>query len=255
MYHISRTQKTARDPLRPHGHDFAELFWIDAGEGTHIVNGQAFPIATGDLAFIRPGDFHSIQPKDSLHLTNLAFPRDVLDDLETRYSARTFVWRSETSVQLEPEKRARFNRWADELSNAPRDLFSLHRCLLNIMHALLPREFSLGATIPLWLQHACREMEKPENLVAGLDAFFHLAGRSREHTARTLKECCGVSPTEFLQNLRLQRAARMLEMSEQELLAIAFDCGFQNISHFYRLFKKRFGETPKAYRKRRQLLM
>ena len=42
-------------------------------------------------------------------------------------------------------------------------------------------------------------------------------------------------------------AARLIETDEQ-IIEIAIDTGFNNISYFNRIFKKRFGVTPKEYR-------
>jgi len=48
-----------------------------------------------------------------------------------------------------------------------------------------------------------------------------------------------------------QNAARRLRLTEDGILDIILDCGIVNPSHFYKLFKKRFGMTPRHYRSAR----
>jgi AraC-like DNA-binding protein len=58
--------------------------------------------------------------------------------------------------------------------------------------------------------------------------------------------------TEYLTDLRLQQAQRMLSDSRharQTILSIAFDCGFRDINHFGRRFRVRFGFTPGEFRR------
>jgi len=67
----------------------------------------------------------------------------------------------------------------------------------------------------------------------------------------------GESFTEMLNRLRLERARRLLEDPKYLHLGIAdiaFDSGFSDISHFYRQFRRRFGEAPGAFRAQKSLL-
>ena len=68
-----------------------------------------------------------------------------------------------------------------------------------------------------------------------------LAGRSPEHTARVLREHSGSTPTEFVNRLRIEHAARLLCTTEKNILETALDCGFENQGYFHRSFKARFG--------------
>jgi AraC-like DNA-binding protein len=66
-----------------------------------------------------------------------------------------------------------------------------------------------------------------------------------------LFETSGISFTARVQELRLQQAAVLLAESDQRIADIALQVGFADVSHFNRLFRARFGETPTAARGRR----
>ena len=49
---------------------------------------------------------------------------------------------------------------------------------------------------------------------------------------------------------RLNAAAAALRAGDDTVLAIAESCGFENLSYFNRMFKRKFGLTPREYRGR-----
>ena len=60
----------------------------------------------------------------------------------------------------------------------------------------------------------------------------------------------GQSFVSFLNEYRLNLAAKALRSTDDTGLSIAAQCGFENLSYFSRAFKKHFGMTPREYRKK-----
>jgi AraC-like DNA-binding protein len=60
----------------------------------------------------------------------------------------------------------------------------------------------------------------------------------------------GASFTTRLNELRLRKAAELLQQAERRISDIAFECGFNDLSYFNRCFRRRFGLTPSAARGR-----
>jgi AraC family transcriptional regulator len=73
------------------------------------------------------------------------------------------------------------------------------------------------------------------------------------HVARTFRRRTGSSLGEFVRAERLAWARVALATRELSLAAIASDAGFYDESHFIRAFRRRFGTTPGAYRRRHAL--
>ncbi|BDC51721.1 hypothetical protein F183_A40360 [Bryobacterales bacterium F-183] len=75
-------------------------------------------------------------------------------------------------------------------------------------------------------------------------------GQSPFHAHRTLSAALGETPKQFTLRLRLDRAAGLLVTTKSPILDIALDCGFESPEVFLRAFKRRYGMTPSAYRRR-----
>lgn len=66
--------------------------------------------------------------------------------------------------------------------------------------------------------------------------------------SRFMKKRTGKNYIEYLNDLRLGFASRFLVDTTKSVAEISFECGFNNLSNFNRIFKKRKGMTPKAFR-------
>lgn len=75
------------------------------------------------------------------------------------------------------------------------------------------------------------------------------AGISPFHFAREFKRATGLAPHQYLIKVRIDRAKAWLAKSELPIVEVGLRAGFNNQSHFTRLFHHRTGLTPKAYRK------
>ena len=69
---------------------------------------------------------------------------------------------------------------------------------------------------------------------------------SETNFCNSFKKVMGVTPKEYITNLKLAHAKDMLK--NQNVTEVAFDLGYENISHFIELFKNRYGTTPKQYK-------
>ena len=69
---------------------------------------------------------------------------------------------------------------------------------------------------------------------------------------RLFKEATGKTVTEFIRQVRLTTAARLLLVSNDPVNCIAHDVGFEDANHFTRVFRQAFGMTPNQYRKMSQ---
>lgn len=70
---------------------------------------------------------------------------------------------------------------------------------------------------------------------------------SEANFSQYFKKITGVTPKEYLTNLKLSKAKDLIKHTS--VTDVAFDLGYENISHFISLFKSKYGVTPKQYKK------
>lgn len=70
------------------------------------------------------------------------------------------------------------------------------------------------------------------------------------HLQRIFKRVTGKSPTEYIQDIRLEKAIHMLETTEHSIADVGASAGFPSTPYFISLYKKKLGTTPAAYRKK-----
>lgn len=83
-----------------------------------------------------------------------------------------------------------------------------------------------------------------------LDRLASLAGLSRTYLCRAFQAYSGKSLFTYLQERRIQSAMLRLRQTDEKVIHIAADCGFKDLSHFNRCFRRFCGRTPVAYRRR-----
>jgi AraC-like DNA-binding protein len=82
-----------------------------------------------------------------------------------------------------------------------------------------------------------------------LEEFARLCHRSLSSFKRDFQAHFDEAPGKWLLRKRLDYAAALLRASALNITEVAFESGFEDVSHFSRVFKERFGAPPVAYRK------
>jgi AraC-like DNA-binding protein len=83
----------------------------------------------------------------------------------------------------------------------------------------------------------------------GVDELAALRGQSRSRFSHAFKAATGIGPAKFVQQVRLEEAARRLLHTGQLVDDIARDTGFASANHFCRVFRQRFRLSPGAFRR------
>ena len=75
-----------------------------------------------------------------------------------------------------------------------------------------------------------------------------VADLSQRHFTSLCRKICGTSFNDYLSTLRINEAKRLLLETDMSILVVAFTVGFEELSTFYRVFKRISGTTPKQFR-------
>ena len=253
-FHLARVDFSPTRLSRLHTHDFPEIFWIEKGAGLHEINGTRKTVFAGDLVFIRAADRHSFRATNpaGFTLVNLAFPSRLLADLALRHAEIRILHAGRAGL---PERRklapVQIQHLRDEvrrLAPAGRHRMPCERFLLGLYGMASAGTDQPADPLPDWLEGAVATIERPENFAAGVPAFVKRCGRSAEYVARTCRKLLGQSPTELINQARMEHAARELRLGSKPIMDICLECGFENLAHFYALFRAAHAQTPRRYR-------
>jgi AraC family transcriptional regulator, dual regulator of chb operon len=248
--HVSRDTAVSR----PHDHDFYEFYLVREGMILQYQEGFKDSFSARTLVFCAPAMMHGFAGTG--RITNVAFSAGYLNKalrfLGNREIEKTFqtgfVIRDVPIMLWE-----RLTRMADSLkSGIP---FSAKDTVCKAVLADMAAERALRECekreneMPGWLFQAMKQMAEGDNAKIGLARFIALSGKTQEHLTRTLKKASGITPTAFINRLRLKKVTGALIMTTGPVTAIAYEAGFNNLPYFNAVFKREFRMTPREYRK------
>jgi AraC family transcriptional regulator len=95
---------------------------------------------------------------------------------------------------------------------------------------------------------AIRRIERHPESGVSVEALAREAKLSPYHFLRTFQTLTGVTPHQYVLRMRLREAAVRLAAEPGQVLEIAMDCGFGDVSNFNRNFRTEFGVSPRVYR-------
>lgn len=76
---------------------------------------------------------------------------------------------------------------------------------------------------------------------------------SKNHIINIFKEAFDMTPIAYMNQIRLQKAEHMMEVTSDSIESISLLCGFKNYSHFYKLFLRKNGLSPEQWRNSKRM--
>lgn len=256
---LMRYVKSTTEYFRPHYHNYYEIFLMVKGKCKHKIGDSVHVLNEGYLLFIRDFDVHdyACAEEEEFHFLNLSFERDTLYGM-LRYlgegfdAQRLLQAKEPPCVILPPRERSRLfssmidlNTIADKKTAKTR----MRALLLDIFMSYFQNYSEKKSEIPLWLEITYEKMRRPENFSQGMERMVQISGKSREHLGRSMQKYYQTTPTAYLSELRLTYAVNLMRSSNLSVTDICFECGFSNLSWFYKLFEREYGMTPAKFKK------
>ncbi len=254
---------------KPHTHDFYEIFLITDGQVIHHINNEEIVLKHDSLVFIRPDDSHAFSKyaEDTCRLANLAFLVRTFESLSDYLGLASHVDillhpTIPPTIQLTSVASTRLQsqlaQWGHTLyRDRDHARIELRSILANIMtDCFISSTTDPVHHIPQWLAELCQLMQQHDHLVEGRTALLRLANRTPEYVGRAFREYLDTTPSEFINDLRLDYASELLLYTDDPVIEICYAVGFGNLSHFHHRFKERYDVSPLAFRKsnRRSLI-
>lgn len=242
-----------------HLHVEIELTLITKGSGQRFVGDTIERYGPGDFVLLgseTPHTWASDESSSSNEAVVAQFHPDALEGWPELSAVRRLVTWAQSGLALRAEKQAKRFEALASAKGLPRWLGVLET--LDALGSLAPgRARSLAS--PGYAPPAGVTDERARRALAMISHRYrdsltqaelaHAVGLSPAAFSRMFRRITGGTFTRYLQRLRVSEACRLLIDTTEPVTSIGYASGFQNLSHFNRVFRELVGITPRAYRR------
>lgn len=271
---ISRYVISANEVISEHSHEFVELVFVESGNALHMLAGQSFSVAPGDVFVIEPSVYHSYQGSGSgpTAVYNVLFSTEFIqNDLRSLMDISSFV----DLFYLAPFLR-RTQGFVARASLTEAESSRLLRYLADLLNEINEKESGYQLASKTLLIHMliflsrCYEKRnqresrahRMDPSMATIMAFVrdnytsplrvnhisHLFGIGTSTLLTRFKEHTGMTLLQYKHQIQIQEACRLLAETEERITDISQTVGFDDLSFFYRIFRRKMGLSPGKYR-------
>lgn len=254
-------------------HTFKREFWkivyIIDGKGFKVINSRKYPLAPGAVYLIHPEDRTSYEiESDRIHIYNLVFMPSFLENdlkkLSSDFNFFSFFYWNFNESKLKSKSRDLyivkagkkitwfFRSLLDEYETDDINSYHAIEHLLLLLLIELNREagnHSEGVRAEQTLDYVemfIREHYKDE---VSLEELARQVSMHPNYLCRLYRKKRGISIFRQLKHIRMEKAAELLKNGQGNITEICFECGFNNLSYFYRAFQHEYGVNPGNYKK------
>lgn len=266
LYIADRHKKEFTYPI--HNHSVYELNFVENAKGVRrIVGDSQEVIGDYDLCLITSPDLEHVWEQNECHSDDI---REITVQFDFSMSDETLFGRnpyaSITRMMQEAKRGLSFPLQAimkvygmlDTLSSVKDGFYAVQQ-FLTILYELSrcenARTLASSSYAKVTVEDDSRRILKVKNFISKnymdelrLPELASLVGMSSSAFSRFFKLHTGRNISEYIIDLRLGYAARMLVDTAKSISEIGFDCGFNNLSNFNRIFKKKKGCSPSEFR-------
>ncbi len=254
-----------------HWHDEMEIIYIQEGACMVSVNRTSFTVSAGDIVLILPNQLHSVDKAGGERAVfhSIVFSLKLLgkdspsDSCFQKYLKPYLEGRALLPLLLSPghvcyEQILRPLTALFQNSDAPASgaelyvkaqLFTMFYYFESIRQDIAPDGASFCPPSQIQkMKDLLRFIDSNYAKPLTLDEAAAFCGYSASYFTKFFKSFTSLTFVEYLNNFRLRRAAELLCGTELTILEVSENAGYENLSYFIRIFKRRYGVTPKKYR-------
>lgn len=255
-----------------HFHDFTEIVFIIKGKGKQMIEEQEYFVSAGDVFVLQGNQKHFFKEVGSVELVNVMYDakkaRNLISEpikklegykalfiLESQVRARHFFKNKLHLVRSDMAKlEIILNSMILELSSRLEGYQLILKNRLEELIILLSRYYSgLEATEAQSLVRIGKVIDHMEENFPDkiyLDRLSEMSFMSTRNFQRIFKKAVGSTPSNYLMQIRLQRARKLLRETDTPISEVAIATGFADCNYFIKCFKNENGLTPNKFRLR-----
>ncbi len=266
LYIADRRKKEFTYPI--HNHEAFELNFVERASGVRrIVGDSSEVIGEYDLVLITSPDLEHVWEQNTCVSEDIreitvqfTFNMDEgsLFGSTPFYSMRKMINEARKGLSFPLEAIMKVYSMLDKLSSIKEGFYAV-TSFLTILYELSKcpgaKPLSTSSFAKIAVEDDSRRILKVKNHISKyymdeirLGTLADIAGMSPSAFSRFFKLHTGRNLTDYIIDIRLGAASRMLVDTSRSVSEISFNCGFNNLSNFNRIFKKKKGCSPTAFR-------
>lgn len=134
--------------------------------------------------------------------------------------------------------------WSEKLNNTQET---------TLEEKLTPSQPQIISYDEQFMQQVMQVMEEQmENSELTVDEFAQLLNLGRSVFYQKLKSIIGLSPVDFIREIRIKRAVQLIDSGEYNFSQVAYMTGFNDPKYFGKCFKRQMGMTPSEYKENKR---
>lgn len=263
-------ERSSKKPEVYHWHNFFEITYILDGHARYFVNGKQYDVEKGEIILFNHIEAHGWEVlSDQMTLLVLIFGSDFIADRTSIFDydyllpfvergsnfqnkiPGTLPYAGEIIHIMNEINREYIQREVGYALMIKSDILKILTILYRNCERSNPSGELLGGK-----KEAMKRLEKSFQYIKKhycekikLKDVARISCMSPNYFSSYFRKVTNMQFQEFLIEMRIQKAREMLRTSDEGILDIAEDCGFSNMSNFYRLFRKYTGYSPGDERK------
>ena len=248
-----------------HCHDYIEIFIVASGTGIHILNGKEYKLECGDILIVSPDSVHGFKELINPIIYNVGFTFELLYSYYPEvkeipgFHSLFITGNSEKhKIHLGNKLLLKCIELLESMynENIKKDYGYEVMCRTSFANLIVylsrkQTEQSKLSSDPerYLLSKSVSFMEQNHNKNISINELSEIANISSRHYSRLFKKYYGITPLQYLIDLRLNNAAGMMLTTNKSITEIALECGFYDSSSFCRQFKAHFNIRASDFRR------
>ena len=266
LYIADRRKKEFTYPI--HNHEVFELNFVEHAAGVRRIVGDSNEIIGDyDLVLITSPDLEHVWEQntctsDDIREITVQFYLDLSDDgflsRNPFHSLRKMLKEARKGLSFPMDAILRVYQQLDTLSSVKDGFYAVMQfltILYELSHCEGARTLATSSYAKVEVESDSRRVLKVKNYIAKnymdeirLNTLADIAGMSPSAFSRFFKLHTGRNLSDYIIEMRLGYASRMLVDTARSIAEISFQSGFNNLSNFNRIFKKKKGCSPSEFR-------
>ncbi len=247
-----------------HWHNFCEITYVENGTGKYFVNGKQYELNEGDLIIFNNTEPHGwLVESETMNLLVMIFSLDLVSGLNSDY-LKPFIERgSNFRNKLNSE-----DSFSYDIYQMMKEIFTEYKNAVRGYKLLIVADVLRILTFliryyqkEVKISNKVENLDEKKNTMKRLEKAFHYINThytdkitlnevassvymSDNYFSAYFKKVANCSFIDYVTELRLKKANELMKTSELNMNEIAMESGFNNMSNFYRMYKKHMGELP-----------